>query len=425
MLNRRTDYPEVDLSTGTYDELETSLSKTLGIKVCMVRDWDMPKTCSGGHRDGEWHYSSDDPEQQRLLRLDLEWHRAAYVEKSMPDHENPVLDAQINSLSAYLEGRDEEFKSDGVNHGLYEEELKAFVIKGHITLRDSNACPPKTVIINDPGLDLEALKSKLLPSTFNSAWDEDQKREINTLDFAENFDIDPDDYRAYEAARRVAHSLQNQTSFEFEPFWTNRTPYFTTIIDRVSNKEDQSPYYGNMGYKQVCRFIEPEYMMGTSVGIKDEKFFEKLRQLKALGFLRFQLDPKEFFARLSHEEWGPAYLENLTDADINEMTKEIRNKFRSALKERVVESKSFDGLRAEMFASNDLRVSVPLFRELKDSFDFEGKSYEKAANRFVEAVWQAAEHYLPTLAAAEVPELREGGEPKSEKRPGLEPPKPS
>lgn len=404
-MPKRKKAPVVDLSGGFYDYLEHELADLLGLKVMLIRDWQAPSICSYKIKNGKEYFGSTDPETQELTRATHQW-----LFKGGPDGENsqsPLEIASCDSLYYYLSERDPDVASD-----LYDEEIPALYHTGHLTLRENNALPPRTVIIHDERQKikndtdfLNAIfgsnhKNGWMPSTVSSGG-------LEIAGFVENFDIDFEDYRAAQALQNVRYALTHQ--FDFDNRRRGGEPFFYHFAGLSAyTRIDDSAHVQGLDEART-KFNLRQIFNHRANPIRDKDFAEKILLAGAVSdFLHPRHKPAATFARLSlappnpHTRERQEALQDISERSLLYTQKAIFNALLAGI----------DRARPQNTALNidqnlyDPRVTIPLFREFKDQLDL-----PPAGRLYAETVWKGLQRYMPTLAAAPAPTLLAGHEP--------------
>lgn len=379
--------PEVDLSGGKYDEFETMLSQKLGLKVILMRGWKTPESLLFAETDIMQANMYGTDEQKKEAR-----EKFAKTEAAM-----------LGAMRANLSDRDPQ-----VGMELTDNDLRALQKTGHITLRHGNAEREQAVIVLDPGdnpyFNEDPVLRFALNTHFENAWNifgEDGGRNIPVRDFIENFEMDPEDKRRYQAVMNVRYALQNQSEYNnkgkgwyYEPFYYN----FAGLSDKEPGMWQSS---FKMSFAAVAdkRMIE-RIWQPKGMGIKDEEFLEKVKLAGAVMDLNYSIietHPYDTFARLGLEH-------SVAPKQIIEIQQDLHKKLGEKLKERrgeVAEDDYDYGLDSS--GLRDWRILFPVFREVYEEDKSEGPQ-----RLYLDTIMAGLQKWFPTLTNGPVPDLAPG-----------------
>lgn len=382
-----TQRPEIDLSGGKYDEFETMFSEKLGLKVILMRGWKTPDSLFTAESDVMFAnmYGSEDQKiaaNEKFARTEA---------------------AVLGAMRANLADRD-----PLVGHQLTDNDLRALKKTGHITLRHGNAEPEQAVIIYDPGEnpynDKEPVLRFALSEFFDNAWDihgDDGDRSIAVRGLIENFDIDAEDKRRYQAVMNVRYALQHQDEYNNLGKGWYYEPYYYKFARLDVDKPGMWKSSFEQPFAEVVKKLELErYSKPESMGIKDPEFFEKMKLAGAVLSLSYSiLDtyPNETFARLGMER-------QVTPLQIVEIQRDLHKKLQAKLEEHRGEptDETYDyGLDSN--ALKDWRVLFPVFREVYEEDKSEGPQ-----RLYLDTIMAGLQKWFPTLTNGPVPDLAPG-----------------
>ncbi|HEY8190598.1 MAG TPA: hypothetical protein VIF12_07920, partial [Micavibrio sp.] len=303
------------------------------------------------------------------------------------------------SLKKYICRRD-----IGVGATLHDEEVNSILDMGHVTLRENNCVPANTVIVFDKKFTREALKKHLFRGDFRSGWPKTES--VPITNFIENFSIDPDDYRAFAVMKDIHHALSHQHEYEHnEKDWYHQ-PFYYKFAQLPNKPAGSGLWHGfwELPFDMAQKKYFPERIIGANanpIGIKDIAFFDKILWADALMNLRYAgLEPHDTLARLFNDEairmpnarQIKSYKDALTTRIENEIDKRISYHSPTTVQ--------------DWTARDDMRVTVPLFREIKDNLGL-----DEIGQKYIETVWRGLQEYMPTLAVVPMPNLDDKREP--------------
>ena len=405
------DRPLVDLSSGTYDALENRLSQFLGLKILLVHDWKRPESCSySRYEDGTETFGSDDPAIQELTRREMEYWKNYFnyqnrISKVHPG-ERPADIAAREGLRSHLQGRDQTL-CDSID----DAELNSLLKKGHITLRKNNACPPHTVIVWDTDFNDKAtmLRKFIGLTTFDDVYDPDIKmRHIPLDNFLENVNFDPDQARSYEALRQIRYALRHQHEHDNH----DRDWYYMAFLYNFARLSDDTSW--GIADKGACHsfdhyrdMYEGDFSIfcNTKSSGVDFDFGERLLIAGALSEIRYMsINPMQTVARLAASRDHEEIFKNFDIDRFARFQKTFSDTIRNACKNLARPVKG-----AELHAADDLRLLIPVFREIYNKKTSEPETLDAVETLYLDTLWKAAETHLPTLARAPVPTITIGG----------------
>ncbi len=382
--------PLVDLTGTSYDALETDLTQFLGLKVILVRGW----TDSGAF-------------SQASAKLQFARTQEAR-EEALKDYHS-TKDAMLGSLRANITACD-----PAVGAELSENDLFALQNTGHITLRASNtqhehavlifdpvSAPPQNValfsISNDKNESMtfnivaappEAALEWAFKSAFNNWWQgkRDHETDPEVKDLIENFDLDMEDVRRYQALVNVRYALRNQNEFRDRDRYYSETPEFFRFADIDERSPGMHKKYYDLRYSQVYGDLEFERRYKEEeLGIKDPAFFEKIKYAGAIMNLSWNnLKPNNTFARLNL-----GY--NANDEKIKEVMEDLRSRLENKVEETFGKSWSWGALQ-------DWRIAFPVFRAV-----YEEDKSSGVAREYMDTIMAGLQKWFPTITNAPIP----------------------
>ena len=379
--------PEVDLSGGKYDDFETMLSQKLGLKVILMRGWRSPDSLFIAETDIMQANMYGAEEQKKEAR-----EKFAKTEAAM-----------LGEKRANLSDRDPQ-----VGMELTDNDLRALQKTGHITLRHGNAEREQAVIVLDPGdnpyFDKDPVLRFALNTHFENAWDihgDDGVRNISVRDFIENFEMDAEDKRRYQAVLNVRYALQNQSEYNnkgkgwyYEPFYYN----FAGLSDKEPGMWESSfkmSFAAVADKRRVERVWKPEGM-----GINDPAFLDKITLAGAIMDLNYHIldtHPYDTFARLGFEH-------SVTPKQIIEIQQDLHKRLEAKYEEHrgKATDESYDyGLDSRALA--DWRILFPVFREV-----YEADKSEGPQRKYLDTIMEGLQKWFPTLTNGPVPDVTPG-----------------
>lgn len=399
-----TERPEIDLSGGDYDAFETMLSKKLGLKVILIRDWKTPDSYYSASADIT--FAQMGSSQQKLDEAVAKFRK---TEANM-----------LGSMRANLFARDPQVGAE-----LSDNDLRALQKTGHITLRHGNAEREQAVIIYDPGQNLyndaDPVLRFALRESFDNAWNiHGDDRNISVRDFIENFELDAEDKRRYQAVLNVRYALQNQSEYNnkgkgwyYEPFYYN----FADLSDREKGMWQSA---SEMTFPEAVKKTELErYWNPKDMGIGDSAFFEKMKYADAIMSLNYSiLDtyPNQTFARLGLEH-------EVTPLQIVEIQRDLHKRLGEKYKEHRGEptDETYDyGLDSR--GLSDWRILFPVFREV-----YEADRSEGPQRLYLDTIMAGLQKWFPALTNGPVPDVAPGSQepPRSLPKAGPAPQEPN
>lgn len=397
----------VDLSGTNYDPLETNLSQFLGLKVFLVRDW----SGAGAFNQAE---------------ATLQFARGEEAWKKARDEYLAAKDAMLASLRENIAARD-----PAIGAALTDKDLYSIQQYGHVTLRPGNTAQEQAVIVFDPisappqqiamiavsndkgektasfnivaggsppaGTPAQdAAISYAFRARFNNWWTGLENREDypQVKDLVENFDMDIDDIRRYEALMKVRYALRNQTEFNVGSNLYNReAPRFYNFAGLSESRGMHKKYY-DLSYREVFENLRVEDTYGAEgLGFKDKDFLEKLKLANAvMNIVYNNLTPNNTFARLKHSY----------SVD-GKQIKTIMDDLKKRMEDKVAET--YEGYSA-WSALDDWRILFPVFRAV-----YEADKSEGAQREYLDTIMQGLQKWFPTLTNAPIPAADRDHEP--------------
>lgn len=388
----------IDFTGTKYDALETALSNLLNIKVILVRDWETPEQYSKAESD-RWYYGQYGTPETKV---------------AVEDYFQRVEAWTLATLRAKVAERDV-----FVGHDLSENDLRSLKTVGHVTLRQGNAEPEEAVLIFDPARkfkdfpDDEPVLSRVLNKGFDNAWHDlsdpnkrgdDAGKRLNVRDFIENFDIDAEDMRAYDAVLRVRMALQNQSHFNnLGKNWYYEPSYFR-FAGLAQEKSDGWKSDSETPIRDVVeKYRAVDRFPFEDIGVKDKELNKKLLLAAAVHDLVWSASaPNATFARLG------MYHAELDQKEIIRIQDELRKKLREGLASR--RPAEFDEktyiFSMDSMGLSDYRVLFPIFREVYEKDTSTGLQRE-----YYDTIMEGLQKWFPTLTNGPVPELDYAKEP--------------
>lgn len=375
--------PPVDLSGGKYDEFETMLSEKLGIKVILVRGWEMPDN----------YYLAEHKRHFTTTQEAFDKARAEFA---------AVENSLLGSLRANIADRDR-----NVGHDLSDDDLRSLYKVGHITLRQGNASPEEAVLIFDPWKS-DAKRAKwnikdvaldfAFYQVFQNAWDslgDDNNRNIETRPFIENFQMDEEDIRRYQAVMNVKYALKNQSEYNnLGRRWYDE-PDFYKFAGIAGEDTGSMGKTSELSFPQMverCRL--EKYGDPEDWGIKDPEFFDKLKLAGAVMALVSSITPTSAyatFARLGLEH-------QVTPQEIHAIQQRLHENLDAQLEKHKPGDKFF-------IPECDWRIRFPLFREVYEQDKSAGPERE-----YLDTIMEGLQKYFPNVTNGRVPDLSEESE---------------
>lgn len=374
--------PEVDLTGGKYDEFETLLSKKIGLKVILLRDWQTPDSYYSAKANISFAASGGSQEKYDAAKSAF-----AKVEAGV-----------LASMRANLADRDPQ-----VGHDLSDNDLRSLQAVGHITLRHGNAEREQAVVIYDPGYNRFPEENPVLrfalTESFENAWDIfGDNRHLKITDFLENFEMSAEDKRRYQGVMNVRYALQNQSEYNdkdkgwyYEPFYYN----FAQLSDREKGMWKSAfelPFAEVVKKLELERYWDPEDM-----GIKDPEFFDKLKMAGAIMNLRYSIldtHPNDTFARLGLES-------QVTPIQVVEIQRGLRSALQDKFKEYRAGAEHDYGM--DSHGLDDFRILFPLFREV-----YEADKSQGPQRQYLDTIMAGLQKWFPTLTNGPVPDVKAG-----------------
>ncbi len=405
--------PEIDLSGTQYDPLETSLTQLMGLKTFLIRGW-----------SGSGRFQQASAELQ-FARTQEAWEAARTKYFS-------AKEAMLGSLRANIAERDPALAAE-----LSDKDLMSIQQVGHVTLRKSNTEHESAVIIFDPvstpstsiavlgisdgqGGDTttvnlttggsaemkeppkEAALRWALSDGFSSLWhkyDDDRSESyVPVANLVENFDIDLDDIRRYQALVNIRYALRNQN--EYVDQMSRDLPSFVLFAGLMSEgMRSMGTGYYKKSFREVFEevsAIEDRYNAIERFGLKDPEFFEKIKLAGAVMNLVYDnLTPNNTFARLKNPY-------DVTDKVVHDAMEDLKKRMEDNVQQK------FPGV----FTSgvlDDWRVLFPVFREVYEADQSTGRQRE-----YLDTIMQGLQKWFPTITNAPVPtDLRNNEPPRT------------
>lgn len=389
--------PPIDFTGTKYDALETALSNLLNIKVILVRDWETPVQYSKAESD-RWYYGQYGTPETKV---------------AVEDYFQKVEAWTLGTLRAKIAERDV-----FVGHGLSDNDLRSLKTVGHVTLRRGNAEPEEAVLIFDPARkfkdfpDDEPVLSRLLNRQFDNAWhdlgrergqDNKDAHHLPVRAFIENFDVDEQDMRAYDAVLKVRFALQNQSHYNnlgknwyYEPAFYR----FAGLAQEKSdgwNADSSTPLAEVAAkYDAVARFPFDR------IGVQDKDLKKKLLLAAAVHDLVWSASPPNAtFARLGLGD-------RVTQAEVIRIQRDLSDRLHEGLKSRRPAEFSEETYIYSMDSGglSDYRILFPLFREV-----YEKDTSTGPQRQYLDTIMEGLQKWFPTLTNGPVPELDYAKEP--------------
>lgn len=394
----REEAPPVDFTGTHYGPLETTLSNMMNLKVIILPDWETPDSLSSAKFE-MWHQNSyGTPEQKRAATAKFQ----------------QTEEAVLGALRAKIAERDEV-----VAPKLTDNELRAIIATGHITLKEGNAEPEEAVIIRDPGqkfksdTDRDPVLSFLLSTGFDNAWGDFNKQRdgldrVDGTKLIENLDIDAEDLRIYRTVLNLRYALRHQAEFNnLEKNWYYE-PYYYKFAGLAVNKNESGMYRSDSETplpELAEKYRFEQYGVLTDAGVKDEGLREKLVLMSALsGLLYSASPPQSFFARVGDGD-------TVSQQEVFEIQKRLSDRLRDKVKARRPEfTKEGYKFSMDSMGKSDWRILFPIFREVYQEDKSTG-----AERLYLDTIWKGLQKWFPTLTNGPVPDLsNEGKEPPRE-----------
>ena len=389
----------VDLSGTNYDPLETELTQFLGLKVFLVRGW-----------------SGADAFHQAQATLQFA-HGEAW-EQARKDY-LAAKEVMLESLRENIAARD-----PALGAALTADDLFSIHQTGHVTLRAGNTAQEQAVIVFDPvstparpvamiavsndkgektaSFNLAAGSSPpagtpaqdaaiahVLKPSFENRWYSVGKREEypKVKDVIENFDMDIDDIRRYEALMKIRYALRNQNEFLIEKNeYDSDAPTFYLFAGLSRWNGGMRKQYYDLPYREVFEKLSVEDLFdGDRMGFKDKDFLEKLKLANAIMNIVYgNLTPNNTFARLQHRY-------TVDDKQIKDIMEDLKQRMEDKVQETYGENGAWWTLK-------DWRILFPVFREV-----YEADKSEGAQREYLDTIMQGLQKWFPTLTNAPIP----------------------